>query len=324
MRKLLLLIGALILAESIFSQNEQRFDKKMESSTYTYKQVNELNIQLDLFRIKGDTVLKPAIIWLHSGALIFGSRKDIQQEQVELYLNSGFSVISIDYRLAPETKMQDIVTDIKDAVKWVRANGKELLGTDPDKIFIIGHSVGGYLALMTGYILDTPPQGIVSLYGYGDILDEWYNKPDSFYCTQTLVLKKDAYALLHEKPLTNASYQERFNFYLYCRQKGTWTNIVSGIDPVKNPDPLVYYCPIKNIHSKYPPTLLIHGTKDTDVPYFQSVKMHQELTKKQIESKLVTIPEYGHVFDFTNGGFKDKKTYDVFVEVVSFLKNHRN
>lgn len=323
MRKILLLFCVIIIAKNIAGQNVQKPDTLIEKSTYTYKHVNDLNIQLDLFRFKEDTTAKPVIVWLHSGALIFGSRKDIQQDQVKLYLKSGYSVISIDYRLAPETPMQDIVLDIKDAITWIRQNGNKLLGIDSSKIFIVGHSAGGYLALMTGYILDTPPQGIVSLYGYGDILGEWYNKPDSFYCTQTLINEKDAYKLVHNKPIANATYQERFNFYLYCRQNGIWTNIVTGIDPHKNPDSLVYYCPIKNIHPKYPSTLLIHGNKDTDIPYFQSKLMEQELTKNGVENKLITMTGYGHVFDFVYGGLKDKKTYDVFNEIIIFLDKHK-
>jgi acetyl esterase/lipase len=323
MKKIILLLCTIILAKSVTSQQVQKSDAKIEKTTYTYKHVNGLDIQLDLFRVKDNKTIKPVIVWLHSGALIFGSRNDIQQDQVELYLNSGFSVVSIDYRLAPETPMQDIVSDIKDAISWIRLNGNKTLGIDSNKVFIVGHSAGGYLALMTGYILDTPPQGIVSLYGYGDILGEWYNRPDSFYCTQQLINKNDAYKLVHDKPIASASYQERFNFYMYCRQNGIWTNIVTGIDPHQHPESLVYYCPIKNIHSKYPSTLLIHGNKDTDVPYFQSKNMEQLLAKNGIECRLITMEGYGHVFDFVYGGLKDEKTRDAFNEIIQFLNKHK-
>lgn len=323
MKKTILLFCIMLMAKNITSQHVQKLGALIEKTTYTYKQVNDLDIQLDLFRVKDDKTIKPVVVWLHSGALIFGSRKDIQQDQVELYLKSGYSVISIDYRLAPVTPMQDIVSDVKDAIVWIRNNGNKLLGIDSNKVFVVGHSAGGYLALMTGYILNTPPQAIVSLYGYGDILGEWYNKPDSFYCTQPLINKKEAYQLIHDKPIASASYQERFNFYLYCRQKGIWTNIVSGIDPHQHPESLVYYCPIKNIHPKYPSTLLIHGNKDTDVPYFQSKDMQQALTKNGIENRLITMEGYGHVFDFVYGGLKDEKTRDAFNEIILFLNKHK-
>lgn len=296
-------------------------DTTVEKRTYTYKRVQDLDIELDVYRYKFDKINKPVIVWIHSGALIFGSKNDIREEQVQFYLNSGFSVVSVNYRLAPETRMQDIVIDLKDAITWIRKNSASI-NIDANRLFVIGHSAGGYLALMTGYILDTPPQAIVSFYGYGDILGSWYNQPDSFYCTKPLVKKEEALKRIQSRPLTHASYADRFDFYLYCRQNGIWTNTVSGIDPFRNPDSLIYYCPIRNIHSKYPPVLFIHGDHDTDVPYFQSTLMQKELTKHGIENKLITMPGYGHVFDSYNEGLKNEKIFSAFQTVVMFLQKH--
>ena len=47
--------------------------------------------------------------------------------------------------------------------------------------------------------------------------------------------------------------------------------------------------PVKNVTKQYPPTLLIHGTKDTDVPYEQSVMMANQFKKFHIDHELITI-----------------------------------
>jgi acetyl esterase/lipase len=60
---------------------------------------------MDLFR-SGGTQPKPAAVWIHSGALIQGSRKLAPEALVlRSLLDAGFNEISIDYRLAPETKL---------------------------------------------------------------------------------------------------------------------------------------------------------------------------------------------------------------------------
>ena len=51
---------------------------------------------------------------------------------------------------------------------------------------------------------------------------------------------------------------------------------------------------MNNITNDYPPTLLIHGTQDTDVPYGQSVMMAEQLEEHGIEFKLISIPGAEH------------------------------
>ena len=52
-------------------------------------------------------------------------------------------IISIDYRLAPQAKLQQIIQDLQDAYQWVRADGPKLFRIDPNRIAVVGHSAGG-------------------------------------------------------------------------------------------------------------------------------------------------------------------------------------
>ncbi|PFH87236.1 prolyl oligopeptidase family serine peptidase [Bacillus sp. AFS088145] len=47
----------------------------------------------------------------------------------------------------------------------------------------------------------------------------------------------------------------------------------------------------------YPPTIFLHGTKDTDVPYEQSVFLRGALLQKRVKTKFITIPNGEHVFE---------------------------
>ena len=52
--------------------------------------------------------------------------------------------------------------------------------------------------------------------------------------------------------------------------------------------------PVKNVSKDYPPTMLIHGTEDSDVPYEQSLMMVKQLEKYNIAHQLITIPGAEH------------------------------
>jgi acetyl esterase/lipase len=266
--------------------------------------------------------MRPIIVWIHGGALIWGGRNSLPKEQLEFYLNAGYSVLSIDYRLAPETKLYEITEDIKDAIIWVQNNDIQLQ-IDPKKIFVIGHSAGGYLALMTGYLLDKPPRAIVSFYGYGDIQSEWCNQPDSYYTKLGLIPKNNAFKIIRDSAITSASSNERYDLYLYCRQQGIWTNIVSGHDPVKEPDYFNRFCPLKNMNSHFPPVLLIHGDHDTDVPFKQSVLMDEALSCKNIDHQFIKMAGFGHAFDKLEGGFGNTQISNTFYEVTKFMDNYK-
>ena len=47
--------------------------------------------------------------------------------------------------------------------------------------------------------------------------------------------------------------------------------------------------PVKNVTTDYPPTLLIHGDQDTDVPHEQSVQMAAEFKKHGVSHELITV-----------------------------------
>lgn len=78
-------------------------------------------------------------------------------------------------------------------------------------------------------------------------------------------------------------------FYQFCRQRGLWPAEVSGWDPYKEAGKFQAYMPVKNVTGRYPPTLLIHGTEDTDVPYSQSVMMADQFKKFGVDHEFITI-----------------------------------
>lgn len=86
----------------------------------------------------------PTVIWFHGGGLSGGS-KFIPTE----LLNSGLAVIAVNYRLLPKCSLTDCIEDAAAAVAWTFQE-IEKYGGDKQKIFVSGHSAGGYLTNMVG------------------------------------------------------------------------------------------------------------------------------------------------------------------------------
>ena len=299
--------------------------------TYTYKTVQDCHIQADVYRLPGREQ-RPAILWLHGGGLIFGDRSMLPAEQAELYLTAGYTVVSVDYRLAPETKLPAIREDLQDAYSWLRGQAAALFHIDPDRLAVVGHSAGGYLTLMAGLCVRPRPKALVSFYGYGDIAGDWYSRPDPHYSKEPAVLPEVAYRGVGGPVIAGSSFGElsdqRWLFYLFCRQQGLWPKEVTGHDPHTEPQAFEEYCPVRQITKEYPPTLLLHGDKDTDVPFELSKQMAAVLRQHQVPHRLITLEGLGHAFDiFPDSslpgepvGLKHPRVAEAFDAVLAFLR----
>jgi acetyl esterase/lipase len=267
---------------------------EIRPQTITYKTVGKCQIKADVYAPSRDKGL-PVAVWIHGGALIMGDRRGIDRRLLAELHEAGYGVVSIDYRLAPETKLPAILDDLRDALAWASGQGPRTFLARTNRIVVLGGSAGGYLTLVSGYLGSPRPSALVSFWGYGDIAGPWYSRPDHFYRRQPLVSRREARAAvgteaIAEPPPNN----QRSRFYLYCRQNGLWPKEVTGHDPDAEPKVFDRFCPVRNISATYPPTLLIHGTDDTDVPHEQSVLMDRELTRHHVPHEFVSVTGAGH------------------------------
>lgn len=287
----------------------------MQHETSVYKTVDGHDILADVYRPAKGRGAAPAVLWLHGGALIFGSRRNIDRRQLDAYLDAGLTVVAADYRLAPETKLPHIIEDVTEAYGWLRREGPRL-GVDPERVAVVGHSAGGYLSLMAGCVFSPPPAAVVSFYGYGDIVADWYTRPDPFYCRMPAVSEAQARSVVGRETVSEAAGLERFPFYLYCRQNGLWPLEVGGRDPAADPSFFEPYCPLRRAGPSFPPALLLHGDEDTDVPFEQSLLMARALERAGVEARLLRLAGGAHGFDHD---LDDAAAAAAFAEVLAFL-----
>lgn len=84
------------------------------------------------------------VVWFHGGGLKGGNRSIPKQ-----LLKQGFAVVPVNYRLFPKIKAPVYIDDAAASVAWVFKHIADF-GGDPKKIFVSGHSAGGYLTSMVG------------------------------------------------------------------------------------------------------------------------------------------------------------------------------
>ena len=285
--------------------------------TYTYKRVGDLEIKADVYR-EDDRKVRPVVVWIHGGALIMGGREGVDRRIKKMFLDAGYAIVSIDYRLAPETKLPAIIEDVEDAFKWIRTRGPELFNIDGSKIAVLGGSAGGYLTLATGHRVKPCPTALVAFYGYGDLIGDWYSTPSPHPRHHRSKMTQEQAREQVSGPAIANSRDRKGNggaFYQFCRQRGLWPIEVSGWDPHTEAKKFEPYMPVRNVTDEYPPTLLIHGTEDTDVPCEQSLMMANQLKKSGVDHELITVAGAEHGL----GGGDPKKIDEAYTEAFEFV-----
>ncbi|CAG8959837.1 hypothetical protein HYFRA_00001746 [Hymenoscyphus fraxineus] len=142
-----------------------------------YRVVSNSKIKADIYPPSENTNIKlnghPIFLFIHGGGFMNSNRKDICAPFIDKARQKGFVIVSMDYRLAPETKLDGMLEDLEAMGKWLLEELPSKLpdtAIDTSKIVVVGSSVGAVLALSTPkHWGGHQPCAIVSLYGPADL-----------------------------------------------------------------------------------------------------------------------------------------------------------
>jgi len=247
--------------------------------------------RLDLYLPKNrKSDILPVIVFIHGGGWMWGDKSDADGVgRLIPFIRTGqYAGVSIGYRLSSEAQWPAQIHDCKAAIRWVRANaGKYAL--DADHIGVWGRSAGSHLALMLGMTGDVP--GLEGDIGaHRDVSSRVAAVADFSGRVDLLA------SIGQPKDADSASTQTPGAMLI-------GGPLFDNIEKARMASPITY------VTANDPPVLIVHGSKDSTVPYDQAVRLDAVLRQAGVPSYFVTVKEGGHG-DF--GNVADGRVKDFF------------
>ena len=256
----------------------------------TYLTANGFEAKLDVYRRRDVQAPQKTLVFYHGGGWI-GGTKEASFMSVMPWLEMGWNVVNVEYRMARVSLAPAAVEDAQCALKYVVTRAKDF-NIDPARIVLSGESAGGHLALAVGMI--PASAGFTSLCAGGGFTGSDPSVPR-------------AAAIINWYGITDVNDMLAGpNARAYAVQ---WLGSLPNRDAVaKSVSPLTY------VRADLPPILHIQGDADPIVPYSQNVRLNDALKKAGAKSELFTIPGGGH------GNFKPDERSKAYAKIGEFLK----
>jgi acetyl esterase/lipase len=232
----------------------------------------------------------PTVLFVHGGAWMIGNKDHQGKPLANRLAAHGWVVVSTNYRLSPRFTFPDHIIDVKNAIRWIREQGKEY-GANPDFIVITGGSAGGHLAALAALTpndpkwqpgfenVDTRVQACVPFYGAFDFTDR-----NGYWKHSLLVPMIEKYII--KKRLRDA---------------------FAEFDAAS---------PMSHVNENAPPFFVIHGEMDSLVPV-EEARHFVELLRAKSKAPVVyaEIPGAQHAFEV----FPSERTGHVLAGVERFV-----
>ncbi|NJL83811.1 MAG: alpha/beta hydrolase [Chloroflexaceae bacterium] len=259
--------------------------------------IEDKKLRLDLYLPDSKARPVPLLIYIHGGGWLQGSKEDCPKRRVT---KRDYALACLNYRFSDRALFPAQIQDVKQGVRWLRANAKQY-GLDPNRFGAWGPSAGGHLSSLLG-----TSAGVGSLEKPGEDLSissavqavcNWYGVTDFTQVPEAF--SEAASQAVWEK------YQNRrwFNY--------TWVthHLVGG--PVSQRRQLAAQAnPIAYIDPSDPPFFILHGEQDSVVPISQSELLAAALEAHQVPVEFIRDRHRGHDHTGPNGDRFDPQLID--------------
>jgi acetyl esterase/lipase len=250
-------------------------------------------LRLDVYRSRADrgAERKPAVIQVHGGGWILGSRQEQGIPLLNHLAANGWVGFNVDYRLSPRATLPDHVIDVKRAIAWVREHADEY-GVDPERIAITGGSAGGHLTALAALTANDPE------------LQPGFEEAD------TSVIAAVPFYGVYDLSDELGVYYPELREWLFER-------VVIKQRISDDPELFRSVSPTHRIHADAPPFMVFHGDSDSLVPVADAREFVRRLEDASSEHVLyVELPGAEHAFDL----FPSLRTARVVEGIERFLR----
>jgi acetyl esterase len=157
MNKILLLIGLIIMSNTLFSQRDNQLEKQVPTFANLSYGTHEQQA-FDIWLPSNTDEPAPLVIHIHGGGFKNGDKKNIRQSSIKQFLEAGFAVAAINYRLSDNGTYPIMMEDAARCLQTIRSRAKEW-NLNPDKVACYGGSAGGGISLWLGFHEDLADPG---------------------------------------------------------------------------------------------------------------------------------------------------------------------
>jgi acetyl esterase/lipase len=270
----------------------------MNPQTFTYKSYGSVPVKLDLYLPESQShAPAPVLLWFHGGGLLQGSRANVAPHMLHGVNKYGYSLISADYRLAPQVSVAEILTDVQDCLKFIRNNitahvSPALL--DTSRIAVSGSSAGGYLALLAGLYAEAKPKVILAIYPITNPLGRFFTNPQPHpdgYIDRSVIapfLDRNVEAMT----ATDGT-SKRQKMYHYMMQEAILADL---LDVKTGDDKFIIKNAIRKA-GKFVPCFIVHGNADRFVGVEQADEVVEALKDIGADCEYERLSGLDHLFD---------------------------
>lgn len=259
-----------------------------------YHVANNHENTLDLYVPRNASGPTPVLMMIHGGGWVAGT-KESQFLRALPYLEMGWAVVNVTYRLVQVSRAPAAVEDCLCALQWIAANA-ETYDFDLSRIVTTGNSAGGHLALTTGMV--PPSAGLGRECAAGSFTGPPTNRD------------VEVAAIINWYGITDVGdLVDGPNTKGYAVQ---WLGGVRDREAIAE-----VTSPLTHVRGGVPPVLSIHGDADPIVPYQHAVRLHEALDAAGVVNELHTVPGGGH------GGFSREQTLAIYEAIDRFLNGQQ-
>jgi acetyl esterase/lipase len=223
----------------------------------------------------------PLVVHIHGGGWKGGNKFPCAFAPMA---NRGYVVASIEYRFSQKALFPAQIQDCQAAIRWLRANAKTY-NIDPEHVGVVGGSAGGHLS------------ALVATAGGKDAFPKIGGNDDQSDRVQCVIdiFGPTNFATVMEQAENDKNVK---NIFAFNTPSDPYSSLIGvGLDEDKATTDAA--SPVTYVSEDNPPTLILHGTHDTLVPYAQSEELAAALKAKSVPVWLQTLPGSGH----GGGGF---------------------